>query len=280
VGRLAREGAPRARARAGAGRPRTARAEDREAGAEGDTHPARLPRRRRTRLPHRRPLGDDALRRRGAAHPARDADRLRAHGMPVHPRRAVHRAPSARQRAPHPDAPRHARPREHDHRRRARRGDDPHGGLGDRHRARRRRARRRGGRRGDRGGHHPAAALDHRRIPFRPPSHTVAVAAAQAESGGPRRARRARAQPQGHRRPDPARALHRDHRRVGLGEEHARERDPLPAPRAGAHAREGAAGRARPRRGDPAFSRRSASSSRRCPRRACVATPRDGSRST
>ena len=39
---------------------------------------------------------------------------------------------------------------------------------------------------------------------------------------------------QEHRRAHPARRLRRDHRRVRLREEHARERDPLPAPRAGA----------------------------------------------
>ena len=39
---------------------------------------ARLPGRRRARLPHARPRRRDAVRRRGAAHPARDADRLAA----------------------------------------------------------------------------------------------------------------------------------------------------------------------------------------------------------
>ena len=47
---------------------------------------------------------DDALGRRGAADPARDPDRLVARGRPLHPRRALDRAPPARQR----EADRHA----------------------------------------------------------------------------------------------------------------------------------------------------------------------------
>ena len=54
-----------------------------------------------------------AFGRRGAAHPARHADRRRAHGRALHPRRAVHRPASARQRAPHRHARAPARPGQH-----------------------------------------------------------------------------------------------------------------------------------------------------------------------
>ena len=48
-------------------------ADDRRAGAEGDPRAAAVPRRRRARLPQPRPRRRHAGRRRGAAHPARDA---------------------------------------------------------------------------------------------------------------------------------------------------------------------------------------------------------------
>jgi len=115
---------------------------DREAGAEGDPHPPRLPRRRRSGLPHRRSGGDDAVRWRGAAHPPRDTDRIGPHGRAVHPRRAVDRPASAGQRPAHPDAHRDAGHRQHRHRRRARRGDHPQRRPRHRHRPRSRRARR------------------------------------------------------------------------------------------------------------------------------------------
>ena len=58
---------------------------------EGDPVTARLPGRRGARLPHARPRGGHARRRRGAAHPPRDPDRQRPGGRAVHPRRAVDR---------------------------------------------------------------------------------------------------------------------------------------------------------------------------------------------
>ncbi len=86
---------------------------------------------------------------------------------PLHPRRALDRAAPARQRQAHRDPHPPARPRQHAPRGRARRGDDPDGRLGGRHRARGGRARRRDHRlrsaRGDPG----RAALDHRRLPAR-----------------------------------------------------------------------------------------------------------------
>ena len=53
---------------------------------------------RRRRLPAARPRGFDALRRRGAAAPPGHADRVPARRRALHPRRALDRAPPARQR--------------------------------------------------------------------------------------------------------------------------------------------------------------------------------------
>ena len=94
---------------------------------QGDRRPPRLPERRRDRLPLARARVRDALGRRGAAHPARDADRLEAHGRPLRPRRAVDRPPPEGQPQAHRHAHRDARPRQHGRRRGARRGDDPLG---------------------------------------------------------------------------------------------------------------------------------------------------------
>ncbi len=85
-----------------------------------------------------------AVRRRGAAHPPRDADRRRPGRRALRPRRAVDRPAPARQPPPDRDARAPARPRQHADRRRARRGHDPGRRLGRRHRPRRRRARRPG----------------------------------------------------------------------------------------------------------------------------------------
>ena len=114
--------------------PERAREPDRGPGAQGDPGAARIPRRRRARLPDARPRVGDALGGRGAAHPARDPDRLEPDGRALHPRRAVDRPPPARQRPAHRDPRAASRPRQHAARRRARRGDDPVGGLGHRHR--------------------------------------------------------------------------------------------------------------------------------------------------
>ena len=101
------------------------RARDRRQGPAGDRRPARLPRRRRRRLPDARPLLGDALGRREPAHPPRDPDRLEADGRALRARRAVDRPPPARQRPPHRDPQGHARPRQHGAGRRARRGHHP-----------------------------------------------------------------------------------------------------------------------------------------------------------
>ena len=98
--------------------------DDRGPHPEGGARPPALPRGRRARLPHARPQRGIALGRRGAAHPARHADRLAPRRRAVHPRRAEHRAAPARQRAAARDALPAARPRQHRDRRGARRGDD------------------------------------------------------------------------------------------------------------------------------------------------------------
>ena len=85
-----------------------------------------------------------AVRRRGAAHPARHPDRRRPGRRPLRPRRAVDRPAPARQPAPDRDPGPAQGPRQHPDRRRARRGHHPGRRLGRRHRPRRRRARRPG----------------------------------------------------------------------------------------------------------------------------------------
>jgi excinuclease ABC subunit A len=69
-----------------------------------DRGAAALPRERRHRLPLDGPRGGDAVGRRGAADPARDADRLGARRRALRPRRAVDRAAPARQREARRDA--------------------------------------------------------------------------------------------------------------------------------------------------------------------------------
>ena len=96
----------------------------------------RVPRERRRRLPVDGPRGGDAVGRRGAADPARDADRLRRCRRALHPRRAVDRPAPARQREADRDAAAAARPRQHRARGRARRGHDARRRPPDRHGAR------------------------------------------------------------------------------------------------------------------------------------------------
>jgi excinuclease ABC subunit A len=108
---------------------------------EGDPRAADVPRRRRRRLPEPRQGRADALGRRGAAPAPGHADRLTAGRRALHPRRAVDRAPPARQRPADRHAGATAEPREHGARGRARRADDAHRRLARRHGARRRGAR-------------------------------------------------------------------------------------------------------------------------------------------
>ena len=123
---------------------------DRAADPARDRRAAAVPGQRRRRLPVDGPRGGDAVGRRGAADPARDADRLVAGRRALHPRRAVDRPAPARQRAADRDAGAAARPRQHRARGRARRGHDARGRPPGRHGPGRGRARRlrRGGRHG------------------------------------------------------------------------------------------------------------------------------------
>ena len=104
-----------------AGRPRRG---CRPSGAVRDPRAAEAAARHRPRLPQLQPPLRHALGRRVAAHPAVDADRLRADGDALRPRRAEHRAPSEGQHQDDRDAREPARHRQHRHRRRARRGHD------------------------------------------------------------------------------------------------------------------------------------------------------------
>ena len=119
-----------------AGPPYRARAHDRPAGAEGDFIAAGLPSGCRAGLPDARSDEPDALGRRSPANPAGDPDRLEPDGRALHPGRAFNRPAPARQRQADRDPHAAARPGQHRPGGGARRGDDPHRGLGDRHRAR------------------------------------------------------------------------------------------------------------------------------------------------
>ena len=140
--RVHRAERPAGAAVAGRGRADRDRAPHRAADPARDRRAAALPRERRHRLPVDGPRGGDAVRRRGAADPAGDADRLGAGRRALHPRRAVDRPAPARQLEADRDARAPARPRQHRDRRRARRADDARGRPPRRHRPGRRRARR------------------------------------------------------------------------------------------------------------------------------------------
>ena len=187
-------------------------------------------------------------RRRGAAHPPGHADRLGAGRRALHPRRAQHRPAPARQPPPHRHAAAPARPRQHGHRRRARRGDHA---LGRPHR-----------RHGARAPASTAARWSpqgtpqrgHGRRRRRSPASSSPGAGASQLPGQRRlplavvhRARRAHAQPHDIDVALPARRLHLRHRRLRLGQVHARQRDPLQG-HGGAPQPRHQAARRRPRR--------------------------------
>ena len=208
-----------------------------------DPAAARLPDRRRPRLPHARSAVVDALGRRVAAHQPGDVARLGARGHALRARRAVDRPAPARQRAADRDPQAAARPGQHRARRRARRRHDSRRRRGRRPRPRRRRAGRprdlrRAARRAARG-----AALAHREVPARRAGDSRAADAPAAGRAAAARARRARAQPQEHRRRDPARPADVRHRRQRIGQVHARARRDL----RGDQARQGRLGPARRR---------------------------------
>ncbi len=183
-----------------------ARADDRPPGAQGDRGAARVPGGRRAGLPDARSGEHQPVGRRGPADPAGDADRHDAHGRPVHPRRAVDRAPPARQRQADRHADTAAGPGQHRARGGARRGDDPDRGLGHRHRAGGGRARRRDHRERSAGGGPRGAALDHRRVPARRALRGGPGAAPGRQREAALGPRRPRAQPARRGRAVPARA--------------------------------------------------------------------------
>ena len=148
-----------------------------------DPRSAALPERRRRRLPDARPQRRDAVGRRRAAHPARDADRLEPDRRALRPRRAVDRAAPARQPRAALDAGAAARSRQHRRRRRARRGDDPVRRLRHRPRPRRRRARRPA----DLPGHAGEAADGRQRIADRRPTSGASCRSRRRSSGARRR---------------------------------------------------------------------------------------------
>jgi excinuclease ABC subunit A len=168
--------------------------------------------------------GRHTLRRRGPAHPVGDPDRLRANGRPVHPRRAEHRAPPARQRPLDQDAGAAARRRQHADRGRARRGHDPRRRPHHRHRPRRRRP----WRRGRRGRHarrrHPGVGLADRPVHERRPRGAGPDHPPTRQRQGDPDPRRPREQPQGRGRDDPARDVRDGDGRVRLRQEHAGDR--------------------------------------------------------
>ena len=200
--------------------------DDRRAGDEGDQRPARLPARRRPRLPLAGPFGGHARRRRGTADPAGLADRVRPRGHAVRARRAVDRPPPAGQPAPdrHDAAP--ARPRQHGHRRRARRGDDQGGRLDRRHRSGCRRARRRGRLLRPGEGAHEDEGVDHGPVPVREEEDPGPEAPTPTGRGVADDPRCPGAQPAEHRREHPARVLRLGHRCVRFRQVVARARHP------------------------------------------------------
>ena len=226
-------------------RPDGDRAADRDPDLEGDPRAADVPRRRRRRLPHARPRGGDALGRRGAAAPARDADRLAARRRPLHPRRAVDRPPPARQRAPDRDARAAARHRQHRRRRRARRGDDARAPTGSSTWGRAPACT--AARSSPKG---PAAKVERNKKSvtgqFLSGTREIAVPERRDEDRGSFTVRgAAQHNLKEHRRRVPGRQVHLRDRRLGLGQVDARERDRLQGAREPAQPRARQAGRAR-----------------------------------
>ena len=115
-----------------AGAVREGRGDCRQSAAR-DPQAARVPARRRPRLPDARSAVVDAVGRRVAADQPCDVARVGARRHPVRPRRAVHRPPFARQRTADRDPASAARSGQHGARRRARCRHDQGRGHGRRH---------------------------------------------------------------------------------------------------------------------------------------------------
>ncbi len=137
----------------------------------------------RARLSDARSSIADPLRGRARARRSHDRGRIVAGQHAVRARRAVHRPPSARQRAPGRDHAKPLRAPEHGGRRRAR-SRDHHGGRPcDRHGPGRGRGRWHRGRRRLGRGDHPRPAVSHRPVSFRCSAHSAADPAAGAGPG-------------------------------------------------------------------------------------------------
>ena len=205
---------------------------DRRQGGARDPLAAQVSERCRPELPEPRPQRRHAQRRRIAAHPARQPDRLGPDRRDVRARRAQHRAAPARQRTPDRHAAPPARHRQQRAGGRARRRRHPGRRSCDRHGPGRRRARRPrdGAGHAGRGGSQPG--ITDRPLPGALAAHRRAdTAPGAARAGCGRRLRglaahrqRARQQPAQRHGVDPGRAVHLRHRRVGFGQEHAGQR--------------------------------------------------------
>ncbi len=220
---------------------RRVRHQDRGAHPDRDPQPAAIPSRRGAGLPDARPPQRHAFGRREPAHQPGHVARQQPHGIALHPRRTLDRAPSARHAPPDPRARTVARHGQYGHRRRARGGGDPRRGL---HRG----YRSRGGREGRRGGFQRHAARfarvrpqPHGRLPRGAPEHRRAPHGAGLEPLD-RGARRPRTQPAQHRRAHTPGRHDLHHGRQRIGQIDPREGYSLPGAAASA-ARHGLASR-------------------------------------
>ena len=118
------------------------RSRDRRKGAGRNPPAAEVPQRRRPGVSDARPPLGHALRRRGAAHPARHLPGIASGGRLLRSRRAVHRPAQPRHRPPDPHPRRAARSRQHHPGGRARRRRDARRRSHRRPGSRRRRKRR------------------------------------------------------------------------------------------------------------------------------------------
>ena len=237
---------------------------------------------------------------------AGDADRVGADGGAVRVRRAVHRAASGGRLPADTDAEGSAGPGQHGAYRGARRGDHAGGGLHRGPGAGRGRARRACGGDGAGGGDHRGAALDYGAVPRGDAADSSAHRAARGERRAAGDSGGGAEQPEGHRCGDSAGDAGVRDGCVGVGEEHADQRDPVQEAGAavlpgagsggggarhrggGAHrqggwtstSRRSGGRRAAIRRRTRTRSRRYGSCTRRCRNRGCAGTSRGGSRST
>ena len=186
-----------------------------------------ISRRSRPRLPHARSPDLNTVRRRVAAHSARDLAWLASRRRALRPRRAVHRPASARHAAPHRHSQIAPRPRQHRARRRTRSRHDRSSRLRHRPRPRRRRTRRQAALRRHVRRDAQGSEVDHRPLPQRRTPHPGSQQPAQAQRKIHPPLRRERPQSAERRSDDSAQDAHRHHRRQRLRQIDARARRPL-----------------------------------------------------